>query len=257
MKVCGDPGQWREVRQTLSEPVGLVATLGALHAGHAALIKRSVEECASTVVTVFLNPTQFNDPKDLTNYPSTLEADLEMARELGADCVLTPEYDDLYADGFRYQVQEQTFSRELCGAHRDGHFTGVLTVVMKLLNLVRPQRAYFGEKDFQQYLLIRDMCDTFFMDVEIVPCPTVREPDGLALSSRNALLDASARQLAPALNRLINSDCSDTQVADSLEREGFVVDYVQSRAGRRFAAVTVHCGNGTVRLIDNVPVSGA
>ena len=257
MKVCGDLGQWREVRQTLSEPVGLVATLGALHAGHAALIKRSVEECASTVVTVFLNPTQFNDPKDLTNYPSTLEADLEMARELGADCVLAPEYDDLYADGFRYQVQEQTFSRELCGAHRDGHFTGVLTVVMKLLNLVRPRRAYFGEKDFQQYLLIRDMCDTFFMDVEIVPCPTVREPDGLALSSRNALLDASARQLAPALNRLITSDCSDAQVADSLEREGFVVDYVQSRAGRRFAAVTVHCGNGAVRLIANVPVSGA
>ena len=101
------------------------------------------------------------------------------------------------------------------------------------------------------------MCDTFFMDVEIVPCPTVREPDGLALSSRNALLDASARQLAPALNRLITSDCSDAQVADSLEREGFVVDYVQSRAGRRFAAVTVHCGNGAVRLIDNVPVSGA
>ena len=150
MKVCGDLGQWREVRQTLSEPVGLVATLGALHAGHAALIKRSVEECASTVVTVFLNPTQFNDPKDLTNYPSTLEADLEMARELGADCVLAPEYDDLYADGFRYQVQEQTFSRELCGAHRDGHFTGVLTVVMKLLNLVRPRRAYLGEKDFKQ-----------------------------------------------------------------------------------------------------------
>ena len=252
MILVDDLAHWREVRQGIREPLGFVATMGALHAGHAALIRRSVEECARTAVSVFVNPTQFNDPKDLANYPDTLQADLAMAKALGADYVFKPDYDDLYGDDFRYQVQEQTLSRDLCGAHRDGHFTGVLTVVMKLLNIVRPQRAYFGEKDYQQYLLIRDMCAAFFMDVEIVPCPTVREEDGLALSSRNALLDAAGRRLAPTLNKLIRSACSDAQIAEQLERAGFAVDYVTTRGDRRFAAASVRCGDRSVRLIDNV-----
>jgi len=229
-----------------------VATMGALHAGHAELIRRSVAECAVTVVSVFVNPTQFNDPNDLANYPDTLQADLSLAESLGADYVLTPRYDDLYADDFRYQVCEQSLSRELCGAHREGHFTGVLTVVMKLLNIVRPQRAYFGEKDYQQYLLIRDMCNAFFLDVEIVPCAIVREADGLAMSSRNALLDPAGRRLAPTLNRLIAMPCSDAHVAAKLAQAGFAVDYVVTKGDRRFAAVTVQCGAHSVRLIDNV-----
>jgi len=161
----------------------------------------------------------------------------------------------LYGDDFRYQVCEQTLSGELCGAHRDGHFTGVLTVVMKFLNIVEPQRAYFGEKDYQQYLLIRDMCAAFFMDVDVVACPTVRDLDGLALSSRNALLDAEGRRLAPTLNKLLGTSCSDAQVADQLQRAGFTVDYVTTRGERRFAAAVVHCGERTVRLIDNVALS--
>ena len=257
MIVVDDLAHWREVRQAIREPLGFVATMGALHAGHGSLISRSVADCAATVVSVFVNPTQFNDPKDLANYPDTLQADLEMAESLGADFVLKPSYDDLYGDDFRYQICEQSLSRELCGAHREGHFTGVLTVVMKLLNIVRPQRAYFGEKDFQQYLLIRDMCAAFFVDVEIVPCPIVREADGLALSSRNALLDTEGRRLAPTLNKLLCSTKSDAEVAQQLEQAGFNVDYVTTREDRRFAAAIVRCGDRSVRLIDNVALAAA
>jgi len=151
-----------------------------------------------------------------------------------------------------FRVEEHGFSSELCGAHRPGHFTGVLTVVMKLLNLVRPNRAYFGEKDFQQLQLIRDMCATFFLDVEIVPCATVRESDGLALSSRNALLDPAGRRLAPRFHELLCSDLGDAQVRRELTAAGFTVDYVETRGQRRFGAVVVDCGDRQVRLIDNV-----
>jgi pantoate--beta-alanine ligase len=257
MKLIDDLVQWHEVRRSSAQPLGFVATMGALHAGHGSLIRQSVAQCAATVVSIFVNPTQFNDPKDLANYPDTMQADLDMAQSLGADYVLRPSYNDLYGDDFRYQIREQTLSRELCGAHRDGHFTGVLTVVMKLLNIVRPQRAYFGEKDYQQYLLIRDMCAAFFMDVEIVPCPTVREEDGLALSSRNVLLDEPGRRIAPMLNKLINTGCSDSQISTQLNEAGFCVDYVVTMGARRFAAATLRCGDQSVRLIDNVPVAVA
>ena len=160
-------------------------------------IFRCCEEASAendiTVLSIYVNPTQFNNPDDLANYPDTLSEDLESATEVGVDYVLMPTYDQIYADGFRYQVDETEFSRELCGTNRPGHFTGVLTVVMKLLNLVQADRAYFGKKDFQQYQLIKDMCQTFFMQVEIVGCDTVREQDGLAMSSRNKLLSRQAR----------------------------------------------------------------
>jgi pantoate--beta-alanine ligase len=231
--------------------------MGALHRGHAALLARSVAECDHTVLSIYVNPTQFNNPQDLAHYPRTLEVDLAIAREHGVDSVITPDYSSLYPDGFRYRVDENELSTGLCGAHRPGHFTGVLTVVMKLLNLVRPQRAYFGEKDYQQYLLIRGMCEAFFLDVEIVPCATVREPDGLALSSRNTLLDAAGRALAPAFPRLLRSPDDDAVVARRLEQAGFVVDYVETREGRRFGAVVVRGAEREVRLIDNVPVPAA
>ncbi len=254
MKVISSLQAWRELRGTLSDNLGFVPTMGAMHAGHASLLQRSVGENAQTVLSIYLNPTQFNNASDLANYPSTLREDLCWADKLGVDVVLTPTYAQLYPEDFRYRVTENDFSRELCGADREGHFTGVMTVVMKLLNLVRPRRAYFGEKDYQQYLLIRDMCEAFFMDVDIVACPTVRECDGLAMSSRNALLDATGRKRAAILNRTIGKSCSDDTAAGALERAGFEVDYVTTRKQRRFAAVRLRCEEREVRLIDNVPL---
>lgn len=257
MRVYERLSDWRAARGSIGGRIGFVPTMGALHRGHAALLERSVAECDHTVLSIYVNPTQFNNPQDLAHYPRTLEADLAMAREHGVDSVITPDYASLYPDGFRYRVEESELSSGLCGAHRPGHFTGVLTVVMKLLNVVRPQRAYFGEKDYQQYLLIRGMCEAFFLDVEIVPCATVREADGLALSSRNTLLDAAGRALAPTFARLLRSADSDAVVARRLEQAGFVVDYVKTREGRRFGAVIVRAAEREVRLIDNVPVAAA
>lgn len=255
MNVHSSLDDWRRARAGLTGRIGFVPTMGALHAGHAALIERSVAECDVTVLSIYVNPTQFNNPADLAHYPRTLEADLALAERLGVDDVITPTFEALYPDGFRYQVSERELSAELCGAHRPGHFTGVLTVVMKLLNLVRPHRAYFGEKDYQQYLLIRGMAQAFFLDTEIVPCATVREPDGLALSSRNALLDAAGRRLAPRFAELLSSALEDAGMRRALEQAGFDVDYVETRDGRRFGAVVVRCGDREVRLIDNVALA--
>ncbi len=253
MKVIESVAEWRELRRTLTGSLGFVPTMGALHRGHAALLKRSASENSVSVLSIYLNPTQFSNPADLAGYPKTLQRDLRLACRLGVDYVITPRYAEMYADDFRYQIREQQFSGELCGAHRDGHFTGVLTVVVKLLNLVQPDRAYFGEKDYQQYLLIADMCEAFFLDVDIVACETVRETDGLALSSRNELLDAPGRATAGILNQLLRSNLDDTAVADALTRAGFTVDYIVTRAERRYAAGTLNCEQGEVRLIDNVP----
>lgn len=248
---------WRRHRAACAGALGFVPTLGGLHEGHASLMRRARAENEQAVVSIFLNPTQFNDAQDLASYPASLEADLALAERLGIDAVLAPPADALYPDGFRFQVQEGEFSRKLCGAHRPGHFTGVLTVVMKLLNLVRPQRAYFGRKDHQQLQLIQDMADAFFMDVAIVPCPTVRDADGLALSSRNALLDERGRRLAPRLPELLRSPASDAQVAGALADLGFVVDYVTTLGSRRLAAASLRCNGRAVRLIDNVAVAEA
>ncbi len=254
MKIVRSATEWREIRHTLVDSIGFVPTLGALHPGHASLLKRSIRECELTVLSIYLNPTQFDNPTDLARYPETLERDLTLAEKLGVDWVITPDYDEIYSDGYRFQIREREFSNELCGAHREGHFTGVLTVVLKLLNLVRPDRAYFGEKDYQQYLLIRDMCKAFFLDVDIVPCTTIRECDGLAMSSRNGYLDATGRECAPKLHTLLSSNLADDRVAVELARVGFDVDYVVTRDERRYAAATLRCGRRTVRLIDNVSV---
>ncbi|MCM2279697.1 MAG: pantoate--beta-alanine ligase [Oligoflexia bacterium] len=230
--------------------LGFVPTMGALHAGHAALVERSHSENEATLVSIFVNPTQFNDPRDLEKYPRTLEADLDLLERAGADCVLYPEYRELYPDGYRYRVQEGELSRLLCGAHRPGHFDGVLTVVLKLLNIARAARAYFGEKDFQQLLLVKEMAEAFFLPTEIVPCKTVRQEDGLALSSRNARLNPGQRAQAAEFARLLGSGLPASEIRSRLEALGFAVDYVEERFGRRFGAVKL----GEVRLIDNVEI---
>ncbi len=250
MKIIKSISDFREQRRELQGSIGFVPTMGALHTGHAALIERSVRECDLTVISIYVNATQFDNASDLEKYPDTLDGDLKLAEELGVDFVFMPDYQQMYPDEFRYQLHETEFSKQLCGAHRDGHFTGVLTVVMKLLNIVRPNYSYFGEKDFQQYRLIRGMVEAFFMDVEIVGCETVRESDGLALSSRNLNLDKESRELAPKLHEALVKDVPDVEVAGQLDTLGFDVDYIQTLEGRRYAAASL----GSVRLIDNVPV---
>lgn len=231
---------------------GFVPTMGALHAAHRSLLDRARAENAELWASVFVNPAQFDDPADLARYPRTLEADLELLRSAGADLVFLPCEAELYPDGYRYRVVENDLSRQYCGANRPGHFDGVLTVVLRLLMLVRPARAYFGEKDFQQLRLVEGMARAFFLDTEIVPCALVREPDGLAMSSRNRLLTPAERARAPDFHRLLADSVRTGQAADEaarrLERSGFGVDYVEDYGGRRLAAVRL----GTVRLIDNV-----
>ncbi len=242
---------WSEARSALEAmSIGFVPTMGALHAGHRSLIKRCVAENDYSVVSIFINPTQFDRANDLEDYPVTLAADLLMLQANGVDAVLLLEPDELYADGYSYSVSENELSRQLCGAHREGHFDGVLTVVMKLLNLVRPGSAYFGEKDYQQLQLVRGMVAAFFMDTQIVACPVIRDSDGLAMSSRNSRLDTSQRRIAPSLYQEIRRPQTTYAARQRLEKQGFDVDYVEDYKGRRLAAATL----GKTRLIDNVPI---
>ena len=200
MKTFTSIADWKSYRDTLQEsPLGFVPTMGALHEGHLSLVKTSKEQDALTMVSVFVNPTQFDDKHDFEEYPDESLSDLVLLRDAGVDVVLLPDKTQVYRDDYRFKVTESEFSQRLCGAHRPGHFDGVLTVVMRLLNLVRPDHAYFGEKDYQQLQLIRDMVSAFFMPVKIVACTTVREADGLAMSSRNQHLDARNRDKAAAL----------------------------------------------------------
>lgn len=179
--------------------IGLVPTMGALHAGHAALIRRAAAENRGTVVSLFVNPAQFDDPADLTRYPRPLDADLALAEECGATLAFVPPVAEVYPDGFATAVAVAGMTERWEGASRPGHFRGVATVVAILLTLVRPPRAYFGEKDFQQLAVITRMHADLGMPGEIVGCPTVREADGLALSSRNRRLSPEQRRIAPAL----------------------------------------------------------
>ncbi len=252
-RVFDDLGAWRDERRVLQRAgvtLGLVPTMGALHEAHLSLVRRSRTENDRTLVTIFVNPTQFNDPDDLAKYPRTLEADLDALRAEEADLVLVPSADELYRDGFRYRVFETEQSKSLEGAHRPGHFEGVLTIVLKLLEIASADRAYFGEKDWQQLQLVRGMADAFFLSTTIVGCETVREADGLAMSSRNRLLSPSDRAKAPQLYRALTTATSAAEAERTLRDAGFEVDYVEDRDGRRLAAVRL----GAVRLIDNVPL---
>ncbi len=251
MKLLKTPQEAKkELMKFKEKSIGFTPTMGALHAGHLSLIEKSLEENDISVVSIFVNPTQFDNPEDLKKYPVLLEKDLALLEELKVDFVFLPTYETLYPDNYAYQVQENEFSKKLCGAFREGHFTGVLTVVMKLLNIVAPTRAYFGEKDYQQLQLVKGMTEAFFMDVEIVPCPIVREKDGLAMSSRNLRLSKEERKRAPLLYKLLSSNKSDADVKLELKKNGFKVDYVETLNGRRFGAAYL----GKVRLIDNVEI---
>jgi pantoate--beta-alanine ligase len=251
IRLISEYHQWRSGLDP-RDSIGFVPTMGALHQGHLSLIDRCRAENAKCVVSIFVNPTQFNEQADLDNYPKTLPADTEACRQLGVDVIFAPSYENLYPDNYHYRVNEDDVSRFLCGAHRPGHFDGVLTVVMKLFNIVRPQRAYFGEKDFQQYQLVRQMVGAFFMPVTVIGCATVRESDGLAMSSRNRRLKPHERVKAAAFPAILSSASSPQVIASNLAVNGFEVDYVEDFKGRRCAAVRL----GEVRLIDNIPLQG-
>jgi pantoate--beta-alanine ligase len=251
MRVCKSLPQWIERRRELDgREIGFVPTMGALHSGHASLVERCRKENQVTVASIFVNPTQFNDPRDLERYPSTMEKDLALLEALGADEALAPNAAELYPDGYRFWLDENQLSKLMEGRSRPGFFQGVMTVVLKLFNLVRPHRAYFGEKDYQQLQMVEGMVKEFFLPTQIVPCKTIREPSGLALSSRNALLSNAGRIQAALIAKAL-TDAEDCEAARSaLTSSGFEVDYVEEHGGRRFAAATLE----GVRLIDNVPL---
>ncbi|HEY7302497.1 MAG TPA: pantoate--beta-alanine ligase [Bryobacteraceae bacterium] len=251
MQVSKTVAAWLDRRRALNEQsIGLVPTMGALHRGHASLVQRCRRENEIVVVSIFVNPTQFNDPKDLQRYPRTLDQDLAMLAELGADHVFMPDAAELYPNGYRFRVEEDGITRLMEGIRRPGFFQGVMTVVLKLLNLVRPDRAYFGEKDYQQLQVIAGMVDDFFIPAEIVPCSTVREESELAESSRNNLLSPGARQKAAAIYHALTASVTAGEAKLLLQAEGFDVDYVEEHWGRRFVAASLE----GVRLIDNVPL---
>ncbi len=222
------------------QTIGFVPTMGALHEGHLSLMRRARGENDIVVSSVFVNPTQFGPSEDFKRYPRDLERDMALSEKVGVDVVFAPEPSDMYPEGYSTYVEVDRLTKTLCGASRPGHFRGVTTIVLKLFNIVRPRRAYFGKKDFQQLVVIRRMVEDLNLDVEVVGCPIVREPDGLAMSSRNAYLSEEER--ASALSLFRSFELAEKMIRDG-ERDARTVE----RAMREFIASHPH-----VREIDYV-----
>jgi len=205
MKVVHTLAELRTARKELPEPVGLVPTMGYLHQGHLSLVQAAHKTCPSVAVSIFVNPTQFAPTEDLASYPRDLEKDLRLLEEAGVDLVWAPDEKTMYPDSFQTWVTVQEVTRYLEGFHRPEHFRGVTTVVAKLFNAVQPQQAFFGQKDAQQAVVIKQMVRDLNFPIEIVVCPIVREADGLALSSRNTYLSPVERQAATILNKALKA----------------------------------------------------
>ncbi|MBW5802678.1 4-phosphopantoate--beta-alanine ligase [Coxiella endosymbiont of Ornithodoros amblus] len=239
---------WQLIRETLNDfSIGFVPTMGNLHAGHLSLLERSKCENEITVLSLFVNPTQFNDKNDFKNYPRTFDQDIAMAKENELDYVLTPTNEALYPDHYTYKITNTTINNQEA-EFRPHHFDGMLTVVMKLLLLTKPTRAYFGEKDYQQLRLVKGLVQAFFLDTEIIGCEIVRDEFGLPLSSRNRRLTENQYKLAQRFSEIFHSGTSCEDIKKSLIHEGIKVDYVEDYDDRRFAAVYI----GNIRLIDNL-----
>lgn len=256
--------------------IGLVPTMGALHEGHASLVRRSVSENGITVVSVFVNPTQFNDKNDLKNYPRDLEADCRLLEACGADYVLAPEVEEMYPTPDNRHFEYPPVSTVMEGAHRPGHFNGVCQVVSRLFYIVRPDKAYFGEKDWQQIAVVKAMVRQLGLGVQIVECPIVRDNDGLARSSRNTLLAPDERAIAPTIYMALKDSLTyakkhtlkethDKVVADINKVEGLEVEYFSIVDGNTLqdvaewedspyivGCITVYCGKTPIRLIDHI-----
>ena len=253
MKVARTVAEAREALAPLRDGlIGLVPTMGAFHDGHLSLFRAARAECDTVVASLFVNPAQFSDEADLASYPRDAERDRLLAEEAGVDLLFTPSAEELYPAGYQTWVDVEELSRPLEGAFRPGHFRGVATVCLKLFNIVQPTRAYFGQKDAQQVAVVRRMARDLHLEVEIRVLATVRDPDGLALSSRNALLSADERRAALALPRALAT--RDPAEARSL-LDGLEVDYVEiADFEPRVLAAAVRVGS--TRLIDNVPLEG-
>lgn len=256
--------------------IGLVPTMGALHDGHASLIRRSVKDCDVTVVSVFLNPTQFNDQNDLARYPRTLEADCALAETCGADIVFAPSVKEIYPTPDTRTFAFPPVTTVMEGAYRPGHFNGVCQVVSRLFYIVKPQRAYFGEKDWQQIAVIKRLVTFINSPVEIIECPTIREKDGLAKSSRNALLAPDERLLAAKIYAVLQESVARSKTKTVAEvhdevvhqlnaTDGLDVEYFDIVDGRTLlpvtqwdqaaevvGCITVYCGATPIRLIDHI-----
>ena len=193
--------KWREERYRQGQIVGFVPTMGYFHRGHLALMEEALQRADEVVVSIFVNPTQFSPGEDLDQYPRDLERDLKLCRDLGVQAIFAPEVEEMYPSGFQTRVQVEDLTQNLCGQYRKGHFSGVALVVTKLFCAIRPHLAVFGEKDFQQLVVIKRLSKDLNLGVEIVAHPTVREPDGLAMSSRNKYLSAEERNSALSLSR--------------------------------------------------------
>ena len=264
-------GEWK----SLGLSVGFVPTMGALHLGHLSLIEQAISENNKVVCSIFVNPTQFNDPKDLENYPIQIDEDLVLLKEAGCDLVFTPTKTDMYPQGEEVvQFNINGLDNVMEGAHREGHFDGVCTIVSKLFELVQPKNAYFGQKDFQQLIVIRKLNNIQKFNINIVGCPIIREKDGLAMSSRNVLLSSSERKIAAKIYRILLeakaqfSRSSIQSLKLFVETElntvsEFSVDYVEIAHAQTLkslnnleknepAVLCVAVFLGSVRLIDNI-----
>lgn len=262
---------WKQAGET----VGLVPTMGALHQGHLSLVDQAKQSCDRVIVTIFVNPKQFNNPQDLANYPRTEHEDARKLADHQADLIYCPDPDQIYPDGFCTNVSLSGLTEVLCGAHRPGHFDGVATVVTKLFTQTLADEAFFGEKDFQQLQVVKRLASDLDLPVAIHSCPTLRDPDGLAMSSRNLRLSAAARQTAPVLYQVLNemaqglrnggaASALATAARNQLQQAGFdQIEYLDLRACddlRALEHATSECRllvaawlDG-VRLIDNISV---
>ena len=238
------------VLKAQGKKVGLVPTMGALHAGHASLVKRSVNENEVTVVSVFVNPTQFNDKNDLVKYPRTLDADCKLLEACGATYAFAPSVEEMYPEPDTRQFSYAPLDTVMEGAFRPGHFNGVCKIVSKLFEAVKPHRAYFGEKDFQQLAIIREMVRQMQFDLEIVGCPIVREEDGLALSSRNARLSAEERENALKISQTLFKSRTFAATHTVSETLKFVEDAIAAVPGLRLEYFEIVDGN-TLQKVDN------
>jgi len=257
-----------------NKSIGLVPTMGALHLGHASLVEKAALENDVVVVTIFVNPTQFNDPSDLEHYPRTLDRDLEMLRKLEADLVFVPSVQEMYPEKDERTFDLDPLDKVMEGKHRKGHFNGVAQIVSKLFMLILPDRAYFGQKDFQQLVVVRRLTEILGLDIQIVPCPILREKDGLAMSSRNERLTREERKLAPFIYETLKLAREKTGELSPSELKDWVSDRFDRRPElqleyfeivedkglmpvsdwkegvNKVACLAVHLGS--VRLIDNL-----
>lgn len=252
MKMISDINEWKKIRNNISAnlKIGFVPTMGCLHQGHASLIKKSVLQNDMTVLSIFVNPTQFNDPSDYQHYPKTLDGDMTLARQLNVDYVITPDIESMYPDGNQiYFVTDHSFSTIMEGRYRPEHFNGVLTIVMKLLQLIRANKIYCGEKDYQQYFLVSELIKKYFVQTEIMLCPTVRESSGLPFSSRNMKLSTHERQLIETFYEFFyrHRPHALIEIKEKITALKMQCDYFEIHDDHLFFALKI----GSIRIIDN------